>query len=284
MYNIEGGYKMTDKINSPTPLVSIILPIYKVEDYLEECLISIQNQTYDHFEVIAINDASPDRCVEIFENTVGQDSRFKLFSQKNGGISKVRNLGLNLAEGELLTFVDSDDTLEKEYLEELVRGILQYDCDISIVGHSMDFSNFSIPIHFKRPQIMDQKKALSFLVRDMMILNYSWGKCYKKEMWKKISFPLGIIYEDVETLCKVFLNAHSVYVSHQILYHYRIRQGSLTQQKNERNYQLKRAYLNQLRTVYPKYPEFIKYGVFNQIRVDLMIAYDKLMILTNKKK
>lgn len=257
-------------------LVSIIIPIYKVEEYLKECLESIENQTYSHFEVIAINDGSPDKCEEIFYECVGHDPRFVLYTQKNGGISKVRNLGLSLCNGELITFVDSDDTICPTYLEELVRGIDEYGCDISIVAHSMDFPKFSFPFHFPKKQIMTQKQALSYLVRDFMILNYSWGKCYKKEMWKDIEFPLGIIYEDVETLCKVFMNASKFYVSNQVLYRYRIRSGSLTQQKAERNKQLKRAYTNQIQTVYKKYPEFLKYGVINRTKADLMILYDKL--------
>lgn len=259
------------------PLVSIIVPIYNVEKYLKECLISIQNQSYTNFEVICINDGTKDHSVEIFNETVGNDRRFILFNQKNGGISQVRNLGLDLAQGELITFVDSDDTIEIDYLKELVSGITEHHCDMSIIAHTMDFKNFRLPIRFAFPQVMNQKKALSYLVRDFLILNYSWGKCYKKELWKDIRFPLGIIYEDVETLCKVFLNAENIYVSPKVLYRYRIREGSLTQLKGERNRQLKRAYTNQIATVAKKYPNFIKYGVFNRTKADLMITYDKFI-------
>ena len=98
------------------PLVSIIVPIYNVEKYLKNSLLSIKNQTYTHFEAICINDGSKDHSEKIFYETVGNDLRFKLYTKKNGGISKVRNLGLALAQGELISFVDSDDTIHMNYL------------------------------------------------------------------------------------------------------------------------------------------------------------------------
>ena len=162
------------------PLVSIIVPIYNVEKYLKNSLLSIKNQTYTHFEAICINDGSKDHSEKIFYETVGNDLRFKLYTKKNGGISKVRNLGLALAQGELISFVDSDDTIHMNYLEELVKGIVEYDCDISICGHNMNYTHFTMPVHFPKTTIIKQKTALSFLMSDMIIMNYSWGKCYKK--------------------------------------------------------------------------------------------------------
>ena len=232
------------------PLVSIIIPIYNVEKYLNSCLLSVKNQTYGNFEAICINDGTKDNSEKVFYETVGNDPRFKLFTKKNGGLSSVRNLGLSLAQGELISFVDSDDTIHMNYLEELVKGIVEYDCDISICGHNINYPRLTIPSCFPKTTIMKQKTALSFLMSDMMIKNYSWGKCYKKKLWKDIQFPENKTYEDVETICKTFMRSHRFYVSNKLLYNYEIRQGSISQQKAAgRNRELKRAYRHQMNIV-----------------------------------
>lgn len=262
------------------PYVSILIPIYNVEKYLKDCLISVKNQTYKNFEVICINDGSTDSCEKIFYETVSDDPRFKLYSQKNGGISRVRNVGLKLASGDLITFIDSDDTVEKDYIKELVKGIVEYGCDISICGHNMIFPSFTLPIFFPIKKIMKQKTALSFLMSDMIIMNYSWGKCYKKELWKGITFPENRIYEDVETICQIFLKAEKLYISNRLLYNYGIRSGSISQQKNKgRNRELKRAYTNQMNIVTKKYPALKVFSYCNFLKADLMNLYD---VITTK--
>ena len=268
-----GGLKMN-------PLVSIIIPIYNVEKYLKNCLLSVKNQTYGNFEAICINDGTKDNSEKVFYETVGNDPRFKLFTKKNGGLSSVRNLGLSLAQGELISFVDSDDTIHMNYLEELVKGIVEYDCDISICGHNINYPRFTIPSCFPKTTIMKQKTALSFLMSDMMIKNYSWGKCYKKKLWKDIQFPENKTYEDVETICKTFMRSHRFYVSNKLLYNYEIRQGSISQQKAAgRNRELKRAYRHQMNIVTKKYPTLKPFGYINLFKADIMHLYD---VITTK--
>lgn len=257
------------------PLVSIILPIYKVEKYLKQCLISIQNQTYTNFEVICINDGSPDNSEQIFYETVNNDSRFTLYNQSNRGIAYVRNLGVQLCQGELITFVDSDDTIQPNYLEVLVNGIIDHNCDISVGGHTMMFPKLRIPIHVPASKVLSQKKALSYIIRDFLIMNYSWGKCYKKEVWKDVIFPENETYEDVQTIYKTFLNANKVYVSHQSIYNYTIRTGSITQTQ-DRNKILKQAYISQMNTVSQKYPSLKIFGTINCMKANLMILYDQI--------
>ena len=262
------------------PLVSIIIPVYNVEKYLKNCLLSVKNQTYDHFEAICINDGSSDQSEKIFYETVGDDPRFTLYIKKNGGISKVRNLGLSLAQGELISFVDSDDTIQMNYLEELVKGIVKYGCDISICGHNMNYSHITLPLRFPKTKIITQKKALSFLMSDMIIMNYSWGKCYKKEVWKNIKFPEDKIYEDIKTICRTFMNASRFYVSSKLLYNYEIHKGSISQQKSTRqNEELKSAYRYQMEIVTKKYPSLKFLSYWNLFKADLIHLYD--MIFSN---
>ncbi|WP_294562008.1 glycosyltransferase family 2 protein [uncultured Traorella sp.] len=262
------------------PLISIIIPIYNVEKYLKKCLLSIKDQTYGNFEAICINDGSKDHSEKIFFETVGSDPRFKYYIKKNGGLSSVRNLGLSLAQGELISFVDSDDTIESSYLEELVKGIVEYDCDISICGHNINYPHMTLHSCFPKTTIMNQKTALSLLMSDMMIKNYSWGKCYKKKLWKDIRFPENKTYEDVETTCRLFMRSSRFYISNKRLYNYEIRKGSISQQKAAgRNRELKRAYRHQMEIVTKKYPFLKIFGYMNLLKADMMHLYD---VITTK--
>ncbi len=265
------------------PFVSIILPLYNVEKYLKNCLLSIQNQNYDNFEVICINDGSTDKSADIYKETVGNDPRFSLYEQKNQGLSYVRNLGMKLAKGDLITFVDSDDTITPDYLMVLVKGIVEHDCDISIGAHNMIYSKFTLPVKFPKSRIMTSQQALSYLMADFMIMNYSWAKCYKKELWDGIEFPVSHLYEDVETIYKTFLKAKKIYVSNQPIYNYAIRPGSISQSKLEgRNRHLKRAYMNQMNGIAKIYPKFKKFGYFNCFKADIMYFYDQIIMQIKK--
>lgn len=113
-------------------LISVIVPIYNVENYLRMCLDSIQNQTYKNFECLLINDGSPDNSAEICREYVAKDSRFRYFEKENGGVSSARNLGIERSEGVYITFVDSDDWVEPDYLEVLYSIIVQEKADISV--------------------------------------------------------------------------------------------------------------------------------------------------------
>ncbi|HHK7549987.1 TPA: glycosyltransferase family 2 protein, partial [Streptococcus pneumoniae] len=113
-------------------LISIIVPIYNVENYLRMCLDSIQNQTYQNFECLLINDGSPDNSAEICREYVAKDSRFRYFEKENGGLSSARNYGIERAEGTVITFVDSDDWLEGNSLEILYDKMNQYDADVVV--------------------------------------------------------------------------------------------------------------------------------------------------------
>lgn len=266
------------------PLVSILVPIYNVENYIRECIYSIKNQTYTNFEVICINDGCTDQTEKIYYEAVGDDPRFTLYVEKNGGLSHVRNVSLKLAKGELITYVDSDDTIEPEYVETLVKGIVEHDCDISICGHNMKYPKATFPFRFPKDTIFSQKKALRYLMADFLIMNYSWGKCYKRELWKGIEYPETRIYEDVETICKTFLRAKKLYISNKLLYNYAIRPGSISQQKAKgRNRELKRAYVNQMQTVSQHYPSYRLFSYFNCLKADVMFYYDVITCKIEEK-
>lgn len=109
-----------------TPLISVIVPIYQVEAYLEECLDSILNQTYRQLEIILIDDGSTDRCGDICDRYASQDSRIKVIHQTNQGLSAARNAGMDMATGEFISFIDSDDYIDPHFYEKMVQGFLNY--------------------------------------------------------------------------------------------------------------------------------------------------------------
>ena len=113
-------------------LISIIVPIYNVENYLRQCLDSIMSQSYQNFECLLINDGSPDHSADICREYVEKDSRFKYFEKDNGGVSSARNLGIELSKGEYITFIDSDDWVDSDYLEVLYNALIDENADISV--------------------------------------------------------------------------------------------------------------------------------------------------------
>ena len=113
-------------------LVSIVVPIYNVENYLRQCLDSIMGQTYQNFECLLINDGSPDHSADICREYVSKDSRFKYFEKENGGVSSARNLGIERSEGAYITFIDSDDWVESDYLEVLYKALIDEKADITV--------------------------------------------------------------------------------------------------------------------------------------------------------
>ena len=129
---------MTEK-----PLVSVIVPIYGVEKYLDECIISIINQTYDNLEIILVDDGSPDNCPKIADQRAIKDKRIIVIHKKNGGLSSARNAGLEISNGEFVAFIDGDDWIESTYIERLVFATTNYKAGIGVIGFYRTFEVFS---------------------------------------------------------------------------------------------------------------------------------------------
>lgn len=257
--------------------VSIILPIYNVEKYLLACLQSIQAQTYKNFEVICMDDGSNDTSKIILDSFCKADSRFIAVHQENVGVSITRNRALKLVSGDYITFIDSDDTIDPIYLEQLVLGIEEYNCDISVCGHNIIYPRFTLHVSKKKETILSPKDALKEIVLDRSIKNYAWGKCFKKECWENIFFPENEIYEDTSTIYRTFFNANRIYVSHKRLYNYVIREGSLTQIIDPQvRKELKTAYRRQMNDIGLVYPSLKKYGYKNLWIADALVVVDTI--------
>lgn len=210
------------------PKLSVIVPVYKAEKYINKCLDTILSQTFTDFELILVDDGSPDKCGEICEQYAKSDNRIKVFHKENGGVSSARNLGLSEASGDYIAFVDPDDYIENNMFEEAISFLQKNNGDIICfeVCEVKGLRN-KIGYHFDSDKIMTGSKALNFILEDI-IDNSPCNKIYKKEVWHNIRFPNGRRYEDVATIYRTFAQANMVVYLKKALYYYIKHDGSAT--------------------------------------------------------
>ena len=238
------------------PLISVIVPVYNVKDYLERCLQSICGQTYRNLEILLIDDGSSDGSGELCDLFARKDARVKVVHQKNAGQSAARNRGLEMAQGEYLGFVDSDDWIEPDMYAFLYRLLAKNDADISICSHYMETGVKTRVKHSSgRSTVFSREEAIRTLVRDKRIRNYMWDKLFKRSVFEGIRFPVNRIYEDIVVSYQLFYKARKVVMRDCPKYHYLKREGSTTQSKwynYETEYQFFRAVCEQVEFVREK--------------------------------
>ncbi len=202
--------------------ITVIVPVYKVEKYLARCLDSIVAQTYRNFDVILVDDGSPDSCPIICDSYVEQDNRFHVIHQVNAGIAVVRNVGVKWAltnsDSKWITFIDSDDWVHPQYLEVLLSAKNNAQTDVSIVG----FERTTGP-----SPVVDALKAKAecvspqdFFCEDYTFFTVVWGKLFPKAAFKKLSFPIGKIHEDEYVTWKILFAYDKLAIVKQPLYAY----------------------------------------------------------------
>lgn len=213
------------------PLISVIVPVYNVEKYLDKCVDSIVNQTYKNLEIILVDDGSPDNCPKMCDDWSEKDKRIKVIHKKNGGLSDARNKGIEMANGEYIGFVDSDDYVEGNYIEFLYKNIIDYDCEISMGKHYVIYPNKKINTGSGKEYIMNSKECLEKMLYGEDVDVSAWAKLYKKSLFKDISFPKGRLFEDSATTYKLVEKANSIVLDSQPIYYYIIRDNSITNYK-----------------------------------------------------
>lgn len=225
------------KMNSDLPpLISVIIPVYKVERYLKRCVDSVLNQTYTNLEIILVDDGSPDLCPKICDDYATLDSRVKVVHKENGGLSSARNAGLDICTGEYLAFVDSDDFLSKRFIECLYRAIIEKCVNVSVAEYRAFERNEKlfekkIPDNYvveKMPLEKIMACYSSIYSHDSMLTIVSWNKLYKAILFNRVRFPEGKLYEDAATTYKILNQCDEIaFVKHQ-LYYYFLRQNSIS--------------------------------------------------------
>lgn len=224
-------------IDESTPLVSIIIPIYKVEPYLRRCLNSIVNQTYVNLEIILVDDGSPDRCPAICDEYAAKDLRIIVIHKENGGLSDARNAGLDICTGEYISFVDSDDWVENKYIETLISSALLQDADIVIGSYDLIRNNKSEASEpFQNGMFSKKEVFFKIITAQTTHLGISWGKLYKKNILEGERFPVGKTQEDNYTSYKFIYKANRICCVDRVLYHYFQREHSISKTDTSNNF------------------------------------------------
>lgn len=213
------------------PEISIIVPVYKVEKYLDRCVQSILEQTFTDFELILVDDGSPDNCPKMCDQWASRDERIRVIHKENGGLSSARNAGLDIASGRYIGFVDSDDWIFPYMYEVLFSLIKKNDYDISICGITRAVGdrvsiNYQQDLECIYTQEEYLKKILKVNTQDSN--HYAWNKLYKYEVMKNVRYPEGLIDEDVEGTFLAVLNANKIIEVKRICYVYWINPNSIT--------------------------------------------------------
>lgn len=202
-----------------TPKLSIIVPVYNVEQYLDQCLSSLVNQTLKDIEIICVNDGSTDESNKILQKFASQDNRIKVFNQANQGQSVARNLAIQNAKGEYLGFVDSDDWVDLDYFEKLYNSAKQYDCDIACAGFKRCGKREKIKKSFSEIKVYSNIED-KLEIDNIPSHNYIWNKIYKREKWN-FTFTPGRYYEDMALLIKIVYQSDKLVTVPDTYYYYR---------------------------------------------------------------
>lgn len=207
-------------------LISIILPVYNVSKYLEECMKSIINQTYKNIEIIVVNDESTDGSDYICEKYKKLDNRIKVIHQKNQGLSAARNTGLNHCKGEYISFIDSDDYVKPDYIGKLYKSIKENNTKISVCGYTDLYTDNTL----KSAGISEYNELLigKKFLKDRGLNTVVWNKMYDASIWKKLRFDVGKLHEDLFIMHKIMYNEDIVSVVKEDLYIHRTRTDSIT--------------------------------------------------------
>ena len=218
---------------SGSPLVSVIIPVYKVEPYLCDCVDSVLAQTYANLEIILVDDGSPDGCPQICDEYAAKDSRVRVLHKKNGGLSDARNAGMKVASGEYWTFVDSDDVIHPQMVEALIKPLLN-DKSLKISAGGFEYFH-ELKSDFTQLDGNVAYKSLTFkeyIFEPLYVV--AWGKIYHRSLFDTIEYPKGRFHEDEFVTYKLCYKAERISVLREPLYMYRQREGSIMAHLSEK--------------------------------------------------
>lgn len=208
--------------------ITIVLPAYNIEDYVDDCIQSVLNQTYRNFELIIIDDGSSDHTLAKCEK-YSKDKRIKIISQSNQGVSKARNVGIENASGKFIAFIDGDDVLSKKYLEILLNSIIKNSADMAICGYVTNIDNLENQSIEAKTKTISKENLETLIIKKKFQDCYVWNKLFKKSIIKdkNIKFPVGItIWEDIYFMFSYIEQCNKISIINQSLYYYRTRENS----------------------------------------------------------
>lgn len=214
-------------------MITVIVPVYNTEPYLPQCLDSILAQTYTDLEILLIDDGSTDRCGEICDRYAARDPRIRVFHTENRGLSAARNIGLDNAQGDYIGFIDSDDWIEPDMYEVLMKKAEETGADVVECGMFREYPAQTVE-QKRLDEVMSSNEAIQALLQKR-ITNTVWNKLWKSRCFESIRFPIGRVYEEVATTFRVLDAVDCVCTMDKSKYHYRQREGSLSKTHNMDN-------------------------------------------------
>lgn len=275
----EEAFKMNGVIKM-APTLSVVVPIYNVEKYLKQCLNSLVNQTLSNIEIILVNDGSTDNSEAICQSYAEQDSRIKLFSKPNGGLSDARNFGIQKVTSPVVGFVDSDDYVDLDMFQVLMELKLRSNAEIAVGGVKM-VSNDGEEYMVRAVEgeiIADRHDAMEELLKSKRITNSVCNKIFDITLFDQISFPVGKLYEDEYVTYKLFDRANKVAMTNEVSYYYRSSPNSITHKPfSEREFDRIDASVIKVGYIDKKYPDLVQYA-------KRYLVYDCVMALSKMKK
>lgn len=208
--------------------ISVIVPVYNVEDLLSKCVDSILDQSFKDFELLLIDDGSKDKSGCICEEYAKKDSRISVYHKKNGGLSSARNYGVERALGNYITFIDSDDFIDKSMLEILHNNMIDNNVDLSITGVRDIYDRKSSIDADREKMLLNSEETLKLMLMGKKINVYAVSKLYKRSIFEEIEYPVGKAYEDSYIIVDILKKCSTVFVDTIPQYNYYHRADSIT--------------------------------------------------------
>lgn len=237
-------------------LISIIVPIYNVEKYLNGCINSVLKQTYKNIEILLIDDGSTDDSKIICDEYAKKDTRIKVVHKKNGGLSDARNVGIEKANGKYITFIDSDDDIKEDYIEYLYQLLFKNNTRMSIAAYTVISHNKMINIGLEyKEEVLSTEKCLERLLCEEGFTISSCAKLYEKSLFDNVRFPVGKLNEDNGTTYKLIMQCEKIAYGSRSVYNYYKRENSImTSDFNERKLDLIELTEQMCNAIDNKYP------------------------------
>ena len=264
------------------PLVSILVPVYNVEKYIEKCLKSLLQQTYPDIEIILIDDGSTDSSRDICNRYQALYPNIHVYSYENKGISTTRNRALDHMHGDYIMFVDSDDYLAKNAIEKMMKRMKETNSDIVMCGFVMDY--FKVIPFFRpvaRKRTFEPVEAIHHMILNKGLNNYPWAKLFAASTFKNVRFPENTYgFEDTRTIFKAIIQSHKIATIPNRYYHYVQRRGSITNRMSLKTVlDMKQAYIYQQEYLKKRYPEEYFDYTYNYYNLDMVIIYTLLLFV-----
>lgn len=209
------------------PLISVIVPVYNVEEYLPRCVDTIVNQTHKNLEIILVDDGSTDRSGAMCDEFARKDARIEVIHKANGGLSDARNVGIDRARGDFITFIDSDDSVETDMIEYLLGLIKKFNVDMSVSSHTVVFDDHKKILGDGREESLTAQECIRKMLYHRDVDTSAWAKLYRAHIFNSIRYPEGKLFEDIATTYKTFIASGRVGCGYVSKYNYYVRGSSI---------------------------------------------------------